>query len=71
VGENMEVNITSEYIRLGQLLKLVDLIRSGGEEKMFVLTHFIQVNGVQENRRGRKLYPGDVVVVDQQTYTIT
>ena len=67
----MEVNITSEYIRLGQLLKLVDLIRSGGEEKIFVLTHAIQVNGVQENRRGRKLYSGDIVVIDQQTYTIT
>ncbi len=59
-----EVKITTEYIKLGQLLKLVHIISSGGEEKIFVLTHKIFVNGEAENRRGRKIYPNDTVEVD-------
>lgn len=64
------VKITTEYIKLGQLLKLVHLISSGGEEKVFVLTHKILVNGESENRRGRKLYPNDKIVVDNHEFVI-
>lgn len=67
----MEVKLKTEYIRLGQFLKYVDLIGSGGEEKIFLLTHEVLVNGVGENRRGRKLYPQDIVVIGQQSYHIT
>lgn len=66
----MEVKLQSEYIKLGQLLKFVDLITTGGEEKPFLLTHKILVNGIVENRRGRKIYPGDVVVIDEDKYLI-
>ena len=63
----MDVHITSEYITLTQLLKMADIISSGGEAKAFLASEKVLVNGELENRRGRKLYPGDTVVVLGQT----
>jgi ribosome-associated protein len=54
-------------IRLGQLLKLADIVDSGSEVKAFLSTEPVWVNGVREARRGRQLNPGDVVrVVDHE-----
>lgn len=58
------------YITLGQFLKLKDYVSSGGEAKRMILTFEITVNGEQENRRGRKLYPGDLVIIDGNSHTI-
>ena len=55
------IKIDTEFITLGQLLKMTDWISSGGEAKFAVKELKIQVNGESENRRGRKLYDGDVV----------
>ena len=41
---------------LGQFLKEVDVISSGGMAKWFLQEHTIFVDGEPENRRGRKLY---------------
>ena len=60
----MNIKINSEYITLGQLLKKADFIQSGGEEKFAVKEMDITVNGEQEDRRGRKLYAGDRLVID-------
>lgn len=65
-----EMTIRDEYVTLGQLIKHFHLIATGGEEKVFVLTHDILVNGEKENRRGKKLRPGDVIVIDGETYTV-
>lgn len=67
----MEVKITTEYIELQQLLKLTDWISTGGEAKTAVKRLKISVNGVKEDRRGRKIYPGDVVKVQNRTYEVT
>jgi S4 domain protein YaaA len=64
------VRITTPYITLGQLLKMLDFISSGGEAKVAVKTLKILVNGEAENRRGRKLYPNDKVVINGSSYTI-
>lgn len=64
------VAIKPPYIKLGQLLKLLDLIESGGAEKGFLNTHDVMVNDVVEKRRGRKLVKGDIVKIDQQVYQI-
>ncbi len=48
-------------IRLGQLLKLADLASGGGDIKA-LLAEGVTVNGQPEERRGRQLHPGDVVV---------
>ena len=51
----MEFELKDEYITLAQLLKACDVVYSGGQA-MEVL-----VNGVNENRRGKKIYHGDIV----------
>lgn len=55
------VKISSEFIKLGQLLKFATIISSGALAKMFLEENKVLVNGVEENRRGRKIYPGDIV----------
>lgn len=66
----MKIQITKEYITLGQLLKLTDWISSGGEAKFAVKDLLIEVNGETEDRRGRKLRPNDVVRVEDKTYEL-
>lgn len=58
-----KVSIHTPYITLGQLLKFADVIGGGGEAKAFLEVHQVLVNGVLEARRGRKLYPGDKIVI--------
>jgi ribosome-associated protein len=50
-------------IRLGQFLKLADLIDTGGEAKILIASGDVTVNGEVDTRRGRQLRLGDVVVV--------
>jgi ribosome-associated protein len=57
-----EVEVRGESIRLGQLLKLVDLVESGGEAKDLLAEGGVTVNGEVETRRGRQVRPGDVVL---------
>ena len=57
------VKINTEYITLGQLLKIVDIASSGGEAKILVKELDIKVDGAPEDRRGRKLYPDQIVVI--------
>lgn len=61
---NEEIEITTDYIPLGQFLKLANILESGGMIKMFLADNDVLVNGEPENRRGRKLYPGDTVEVE-------
>ncbi len=64
------VSIASEYITLQQLLKLVGICGTGGAAKMFLQSNFVKINGEPENRRGRKIYPGDLMEWDQYTIYI-
>lgn len=70
MNEKRIVPITTPYLTLGQLLKLVDVIGNGGEAKSFLATHEVRVNGEIDARRGRKLYPGDEVTVLGQAFVI-
>jgi ribosome-associated protein len=56
-----EIRFDSEFITLGQLLKMTDAIDSGGMAKWFLSEHTVYVNGEVEDRRGRKLRHKDVV----------
>jgi len=60
-----EVSIHTEYITLGQFLKLADIIDTGGMAKAFLAEVPVTVNGEKDNRRGRKLYPGDEVEIEE------
>lgn len=55
------VNLKTPYITLGQLLKIVDEISSGGQAKWYLSENAVKVNGERDQRRGRKLYPDDQV----------
>lgn len=59
-----------DYITLGQYLKFINLISSGGEAKTFLTENKVLVNGELESRRGRKLRPGDVIKVDGQSFRV-
>ena len=58
-----DVGIDSDMIRLGQFLKLADLIGTGGEGKILISSGDVTVNGEVDLRRGRQLRKGDVVDV--------
>jgi ribosome-associated protein len=58
-----DVPISTGTIRLGQFLKLANLIDSGADAKLVTADGLVQVNGEQETRRGRQLVPGDVVTL--------
>ena len=53
-------------ITLDQFLKRIGVVGSGGQAKLAIQDGYVTVNGQLETRRGRKLSPGDVVVVDKQ-----
>ena len=55
------MKITTDYIKLDSFLKYVQWVDSGGMAKMVVSDGLVYVNGETEQRRGRKLYLGDVV----------
>lgn len=57
------LSIDTEYITLGQLLKMTNAISSGGMAKWFLEEHTVYVNGEAEQRRGKKLRHGDVINV--------
>lgn len=59
-----KVTINTDYIALGQFLKLTDCISTGGQAKGFLQEVPIRVNGEAENRRGKKLVAGDKVEVE-------
>lgn len=68
---NMEkIYIESEYIKLSQFLKFIDLVFSGGEAKIFLENNEILINGEKDNRKGRKLYKGDIVEILDKQYQI-
>ena len=55
--------ITTEYIKLQDLMKLADLVSTGGEAKLRILNEEVTVNGEVCTMRGKKLRNGDTVTV--------
>ena len=64
------IKIRDEYIKLGQAMKLAGMAGSGTEAKLLIQDGQVLVNGEVELRRGKKLYPGDVVSYNGETRTI-
>jgi ribosome-associated protein len=58
-----DVRIRDEEIRLGQFLKLADLVDAGSDAKPLLEEGRVKVNGEVESRRGRKLVKGDEVTL--------
>ena len=67
-----KIKIESDYITLGQFIKFANITSSGGMVKAILAEYQIFVNDVAENRRGRKLYPGDKILIKSVgSYRIT
>lgn len=64
------INIHTEYITLAQLLKMAELVQSGGAAKVFLVHNVVRVNGEVDSRRGRKLYDGDTVITGGETFQV-
>lgn len=64
--EPFDVPISDESIKLGQFLKLANLVESGAEAKPLIAAGMVRVNDEVETRRGRQLAKGDVVQVAAQ-----
>lgn len=58
-----KVTINTEFIKLGQLLKLASLVGQGSDVKILIGEGMVKVNGETATQRGKKIYPGDVVEV--------
>lgn len=65
-----KIAIKTEYITLSQFLKLSNIVQSGGEAKFILQTKKILVNGEKDNRKGRKLYRSDRVLVENEEFEI-
>lgn len=58
------IKLKDEYIKLGQALKAASLVEDGVEAKLAIQGGLVKVNGEVDTRRGRKLYPGDLVTFE-------
>ena len=56
-----DFKLRGDYITLGQLLKAENLVEDGAMAKEVIKDGLAKVNGEVDTRRGKKLYPGDVV----------
>lgn len=65
------VKLKTAYIKLGQLLKLINKIPSGGSSKSYLINNQVSVNDQIEKRRGRKLYDGDIIKIGDECYQVT
>ncbi len=66
----VEIPIKDQTIRLGQFLKLANVVASGGEAKMRIKAGEVEVNGEVDTRRGAQLHPGDKISMSDQNFVI-
>ena len=64
-ADPLDVPLRDQSIRLGQFLKLANLIDSGGDAKSLLAAGEVRVNDEVETRRGRQLVTGDVVALGE------
>jgi len=64
------LQIKDEFIKLGQALKLANLVESGIDAKLVIKDGLVKVNGQTELQRGKKLYDGDIFAFDGEEFKI-
>lgn len=64
------VEISDDFIKLGQLLKLANLVSSGVEAKIVIQNGEVKVNGKVDTRRGKKIYPKDIIEYNGHQVTV-
>ena len=66
-----DMTITTEFIKLQDLLKLANLVGTGGEAKIVLQEGEVSVNGEVCTMRGKKIRPGDTVSYDGEELTVS
>ena len=69
--DNIDFSLTSDYIELIKLLKLLNLVESGADAKIAVEEGLVKCNQEVEFRKRKKLRSGDVVVFQKNTIKIS
>lgn len=62
--EKIDITIDTEFIKLDQLLKFSGIAESGSDAKDMILDEIVLVNGEICTMRGKKIRPGDEVLLD-------
>lgn len=62
--ENISIN--TEFIKLDQLLKFANITENGADAKYLITNGYVTLNDEKEIRRGKKIYPGDIVKIDYE-----
>lgn len=62
--QSEKVTIKTEFIKLDQLLKFSGIAESGSDAKDMILDEIVSVNGEVCTMRGKKIRPGDEVILD-------
>ncbi|MBM7645536.1 S4 domain protein YaaA [Scopulibacillus daqui] len=62
--QHVKIHSDQDYMTLGQLLKYIGAVSTGGQAKWFLSEYNVNVNHEPENRRGKKLYDGDHVEIE-------
>ena len=66
----IEIEITTEFIKLDSFLKFSGAASLGSEAKMYILDELVKVNGEICTQRGKKLYKGDVVEFNGDNFKV-
>ena len=66
-----DITITTEFIKLQDLVKLAALTSTGGEAKIVIQEGGVSVNGEVCTMRGKKIRPGDTVVFHGEELTVS
>ncbi len=66
----MRIVIKSESIRIGQLLKKINVIGTGGEAKTFLENNTVKINGRVPDGRGAKVKVGATIWINDDLYQV-
>ena len=67
----IKISINTPFITLQQALKIGNIVQSGGMVKLYLIDEKVLVNGIRTTQRGKKLYPGDELIIKDQKIVIT
>ena len=65
-----KIKIDTEFIKLDQFLKMVNIAASGGQAKIMIISDDVKVNGAVETQRGKKLRSGDIIEAEGRKFQI-
>ena len=65
-----KIEIHTEFIRLDALLKFTGTAETGGEAKTLIQDGEVTVNGEPCTMRTKKIRPGDVVALGEQSFEV-